>query len=260
MTLCIVQARMSSSRLPGKVLKPVLGKPLIGHLLERIRRSSEINKIIVAIPDEPGDNELNLYLQNYGCQVFRGSREDVLDRYYQTARLCNPALIVRLTGDCPLIDPEISDATIRHYKSKDFDYVSNTLRRPVYPKGLDTEVFSLAALETAWKEAVLPSEREHVTPFLYKHPERFKIGCLQPLEDYSGERWTVDHAEDFTLIEKILQHFYPERPCFGMQDILEFKKQNPALFEINQHIPRDEGYLRSLQKDESYLRGQSPKK
>lgn len=254
MNLCIIQARMSSSRFPGKVLKTVLGKPLIEYLLERVRRSKEIDKIIVAIPEDPEDNVLNDYLQNYGCMVFRGSREDVLDRYYQASRQHIPELIVRITGDCPLIDPEITDATIRHYKSRNLDYVSNTLRRPVYPKGLDTEVFSFEALKTAWKEAVLPSEREHVTPFIYKHPERFKISCFQPVEDCSGERWTVDYGVDFTLIKNILEHFYPQKPSFGMNDILEFKKQNLTLFKINQHISRDDGYLRSLQKDQSYLR------
>jgi len=247
MILAIVQARMNSTRLPGKVMKKILRKPLIGYLLERLGKSKKVNKIVIASSRKRNNDELCKYVKRLGLDVYRGEEDDVLDRYYQAASQFNPDAIVRISGDCPLIDYKVIDRVISYYLKGNFDYVSN-VNPPTYPDGLDTEVFSFKALEEAWKNAKLKSEREHVTPYII-NSGKFKIGNVRAENDFSSKRWTVDNEEDFILISKIIENLYKENSYFDMYDILKFENKNPELFEINKHIKRNEGLQKSLEND-----------
>lgn len=236
-TAIIVQARMTSTRLPGKVLKPLLGKPLLEYQIERLRRVKLADGIVIATTENTDDDpivELSEALQ-VGC--FRGSEQDVLSRYYGAAQAYNADRIVRVTSDCPLIDPQIIDQVIQFYLSHSgrYDYVSNSLQRS-FPRGLDTEVFPAWALEQAHREATAPPEREHVTPFIYNHPERYAIGQVTAAQDLSHHRWTVDTPEDFELIRRMLEALYPQVPNFTLQDCLDLIDQHPDWPAINGHI------------------------
>jgi len=202
MILAIVQARMKSTRLPGKVLKMVNGKPLIEILLYRLSQSKKIDKIVIATSENKENDILTEIVEKLGFDVFRGSEENVLDRYYQAARRYSPEAVVRITGDCPIIDPQLVDEVIGLYQKNNVDYVSNT-EPPTYPDGLDTEVFSFTALETAYNKAEKYFEREHVTPFIRTN-RQFKRANYVNETDFSGERWTVDDPEDFEVINNII--------------------------------------------------------
>lgn len=222
MIIAILQARMSSSRLYGKVLKPILGRPLLSLLLERALKSKLINKIVVATSDHPSDNKIEEFCRNTDVPCFRGSLEDVLDRYYKTALYFDkPDHIVRLTGDNPLIDPEITDKTIEYYLENKFDYVSNSAENN-FPVGLDVSIFRFQALKYSWENAHLPYEREHVNPFILGHPEIFKIGLYREKVKYPCLRWTVDNYEDFEYVKKIFEALYPQNPDFCMKDVFNF--------------------------------------
>lgn len=247
MILAIVQARMASTRLPGKVLKTVKGKALIGILLERLKRSRTIDKIVLATTIEKSDDELYDYVKKLGVEAYRGDENDVLDRFYKAARAASADTVVRITGDCAIIDYKVVDKVVEKYLEGGFDYVSN-VNPPTYPDGLDAEVFSFAALETAWKSAKLKSEREHVTPYIINSPQ-FKKANVSGESDHSKERWTVDNDEDFVLISKIIEKLYTEGDYFDMQDVLKLEKDNPDLFEVNKHIARNEGLAKSLKND-----------
>ena len=239
MILAIVQARMQSTRLPGKVMKEVLGKPLIAYLLERLKRSRLIDKIVVATSTDPGNDVLCHYVESQGFDVWRGSEEDVLDRYYQAAVRYGGETIVRITADCPLIDWQIVDRAIGRFLQNEFDYVCN-INPPTYPDGLDVEVFSFPALEKTWQKATKPEDREHVTLFI-RNSEQFKGYNVLAENDFSSERWTVDGGEDFILVKTIIENLYPSNPDFHMEDILAFKSRNPQIFSVNQHVRRNEG-------------------
>ncbi len=237
--VAIVQARMGSTRLPNKVMKLVnKSAPIIEVLLSRLNKSIEIDKIILATSTESINQPLVDYVDKLGYDVFKGSENDVLDRYYQAALQYNPDIVVRITGDCPLIDPEIVDSVINKYKESDADYVSNT-NPPTFPDGLDVEVFSFYALKIAWKNAKKPSEREHVTPFI-RESGKFEIDNIFNSKDYSNERWTVDEPEDFKVIESIFKYFSP-RINFSWNEILKFSIMHPDIFSINRHLIRNEG-------------------
>jgi glutamate-1-semialdehyde 2,1-aminomutase len=246
--LAILQARVSSSRLPGKVLKPILGKPMLGRQIERVLQSRRIDQLVIATSTEPSDDDLESLCRQISIPCFRGSLNDVLDRFYQAAKIWKPQHVIRLTGDCPLIDPEIIDAAINYYLAGGYDYASNAVQ-PTFPDGLDVEVFRFSALEQAWKEATLPSQREHVTPFIHQQPERFRIGHYRNVNDLSHLRWTVDEPEDFDLVTKIYEAFYPIHPEFRMQDVLLLLQQRPELAAMNQKIERNEGLKMSLNDD-----------
>lgn len=233
----IVQARMTSTRLPGKVLMPVLGKPLLGYELERLQRCKLADKLVVATTTNATDDPVEALCREWNVPVSRGSESDVLSRYYEAAREANAQTIVRVTADCPLIDPIVVDQVISRYKSAEgqLDYVSNTLAR-TYPRGLDTEVFSFKALETAHREATEPTHREHVTPFFYTQPERFKLASVEASENLGQHRWTVDTPEDFELIRRILETLYPLNVSFTTEEILALLAQNPEWIELNIHI------------------------
>ena len=248
MILAVLQARVSSSRLPGKVLRPLLGRPMLTRQIERIRRAKEINSILVATSSDVSDDPVEALCGTEGVSCFRGSMDDVLDRFYQAAKTFKPRHVVRLTGDCPLIDPDLTDRVIRYHLEGGFDYTSNVYQH-TFPDGLDTEIFGFKSLERAWREAKLPSDREHVTPFFYREGSPFKIGSVTSPTDLSLHRWTVDEAEDFELVSKIYESLYPAKPAFSMEDILALLARNPEWKQVNACISRNEGYQKSIAKE-----------
>ncbi len=246
--LAIVQARASSSRLPGKVLRPILGRPMLSRQLERLRRCKHIGKLLVATSDDFSDQPIADLCVAESVACFRGSLSDVLDRFYQAANSFLPAHVVRLTGDCPLADPEVIDRVIEFYLQGDFDFVSNAID-PTFPDGLDAAVFRFRLLEQAWREAKLPSEREHVTPFMRHHPERYKIGSYKGSPDRSYLRWTVDEPADFAFVSAVYERLYPGKPDFSSEDICRLLDERPELLRLNSGIERNEGLQRSQQQD-----------
>lgn len=219
MTVAILQARMSSTRLPGKVMKPLAGRPMIERQLERLRRCATLQRIIVATSLDASDDPLAAHLGEIGVDVFRGSLTDVLDRYVGAARAFDlTGQVVRLTADCPLADPGVIDDCVRRHAELGVDYCSNGRRR-TYPHGLDVEAFKLDALLAAWREATDPYDREHVTPFIYRHPERFTLADLTQGRDEGHLRWTVDTPEDFAFVERVYAALYPAKPDFTSDDV-----------------------------------------
>lgn len=231
MTVAILQARMSSTRLPGKVMRPLVGRPMIERQLERLRRSTGL-RLVVATSTDASDDPLAKHLHDIGVAVFRGSLHDVLDRFVGAARTFGAeGQLVRLTADCPLADPGVIDDCVRLRAELGVDYASNGQRR-TYPRGLDVEVFTLDALLTADREATDPYDREHVTPFLYRNPERFTQGELVQARDESNLRWTVDTPDDFAFVERVYDALYPRKPDFTSDDIRalpfsHFEPQDP---------------------------------
>ncbi|ALC86345.1 acylneuraminate cytidylyltransferase [Bacillus sp. FJAT-22090] len=235
--LAIIQARMGSTRLPGKILKEVNGKPLLAYQLERVRKSNFIDKIVIATTTNKNDDLIVKFCEQYNVDFYRGSEEDVLARYYEASEQFGGDIIVRLTSDCPIIDPSIIDETIKYYidNKTDYDYVSNTIER-TYPRGLDTEVFSKKALKKAFIESKLVKDREHVTAYMYSNPENFNIGFISNNPDLGKHRWTVDTIEDFQLIELILKKLYKENQIFYMNDVIYLLDKNPQWIQLNIHI------------------------
>lgn len=238
-TAIIIQARMTSTRLPGKVLKSVLNKSLLEYQIERLRQCQLVDEIIVATTTNFADDPIVNLCQKLDIKIFRGPEEDVLTRYYHAALEYTVDLIVRITSDCPLIDPAIIDNILDYYNNNAFDYVSNTLQR-TYPRGMDTEVLSFNVLEQAYHEARLPEEREHVTPFIYRNPRRFSLGNFMNPIDLSDHRWTVDTMEDLLLISNIIETAYPEKQAFTMEDILGLLELHPGWKEINSTVAQKE--------------------
>ncbi|TFV91754.1 spore coat protein [Oxalobacteraceae bacterium OM1] len=253
MILAILQARTSSSRLPGKVLKSIVGQPMLARQLERVRRSARLDRIVVATSTDPSDDTIATLCADLGVDCSRGSLNDVLDRFYQTALPYRPQHVVRLTGDCPLADPILIDEVIDFYRDGKYDHVSNAGDPPTFPDGLDVEVFPFTALEAAWHEATLPSEREHVTPFIYNHPERFKLGQYRNETDLSALRWTVDEPADFELVSKLYEALYPADPAFTTQDVLRLLEQRPEYKTLNTQFRRNEGYAKSVLADAAFI-------
>ncbi|MBI3999037.1 MAG: glycosyltransferase family protein [Candidatus Omnitrophica bacterium] len=248
MILGILQARTTSSRLPQKVLRPILGRPMLARQIERLRRSHAIDKLIVATSTHPTDDPIQSLCEEENIECFRGKLNDVLDRFYQGAQQWKPQHIVRLTGDCPLTDPSLLDQITQFHLQEEADYTSNTLD-PTFPEGLDVEVFRSSCLEQAWKEATLPSEREHVTPFITKHPERFKLINFKNTKNLSHLRWSVDEPLDFEVVTRIYEALYTKNSNFSTQDVLAYLQKHKEIVELNAHYVRNEGYLKSLTKD-----------
>ena len=236
--VAVVQARMGSSRFPGKVMKPVAGKPLIELLLQRLARSEEVDQIVLATTDQPQDDALASYVQGLGFAVFKGSESDVLDRFYRVAESHEAEVVVRITGDCPLVDSFLVDDAIRSFREQGVDYLSNT-SPPTFPDGLDVEVFTMAALSQAAAEGKQPAEREHVTPYI-RESGLFSVGQLAHEKDLSDLRWTVDEEEDLEVIRKVFEHFAP-RTDFSWLEVLEFARKSPSVFRANEHLVRNEG-------------------
>ena len=234
-TLIIVQARMTSTRLPGKVLLPLAGEPMLTRLIERLRRVHRADGIVVATTTNTSDDPIAALCTQLGVPCYRGSEYDVLSRYADAARLHGADVVVRITSDCPLIDPALIDQTIAAYDEGGSDYVSNMLP-PTWPYGMAVEVFSAAALAQAHAEATQAAEREHVTPFLYWHPERYRLRNVASPVDLSHHRWTVDTPEDYALVSRLFDHLMPIRPNFTQADVLALLDKHPDWIAINQHI------------------------
>lgn len=248
MTLAIIQARMGSTRLPSKVLKDLAGKTVLEHVIERVRTCKLINEVIVATTINRVDLEIVRFCAQQGIRVFVGAEDDVLDRYYQAARLIAPSNVVRITSDCPMIDPEIIDQIIALHLDGRFDYTSNTLEE-TFPDGLDAEVLTFETLATAWREATLKSEREHVTPYIKNHPSEFKLKSFRNERNLSSMRWTIDQPEDYRFLSELFRRIYLKKSSFRMADVLKELEKDPALLKLNSGIIRNEGYLKSLTKD-----------
>lgn len=253
MILAILQARFSSSRLPGKVLKPMLDKPMLLHQIERIQRSKMIDQLVVATSTDASDDGIEQMCLAHNIAVFRGDLDNVLDRFYQCVKLYNPSHIVRLTGDCPLTDWQIIDQTIEHHLEGDYDYTNNCVK-PAFPDGLDVEIITHSTLKNAWNNATLPSEKEHVTYYINQRKDKFKIGGFHHTKDLLHLRWTVDEPEDFVFVEKIYQYLYDNNPFFLMGDILKLLNEHPELLEVNSHFETNEGMEKSLREDEAFLK------
>ncbi|THD17774.1 acylneuraminate cytidylyltransferase [Anoxybacillus ayderensis] len=240
----IIQARMGSTRLPGKVLKKVLDKTLLEYQIERVKRAKTIDEIIIATTTKESDDPIVQLCQQLSIPYYRGSEEDVLSRYYEAATTFGVDVIVRLTSDCPIIDPNVIDKVVEQYlDNRDrYDYVSNTLTR-TYPRGMDTEVVSYEVLKRAHEEAKGSVYREHVTAYMYHHPDQFRLCNVSNEEDESKHRWTVDTEEDFELIKKIIGELYIENAHFTMDDVLKVIDENPTWFHINSHIEQKKLFI-----------------
>jgi spore coat polysaccharide biosynthesis protein SpsF len=230
----IIQARMNSSRLPGKVLKTVLGKTLLEYQIERLNRVNKADKIIIATTVNPIDDAIIDLCDRLNISTYRGSESDVLSRYAIAAQRFDSQTIVRITSDCPLIDPGLIDRAIEFYQSHHFDYVSTD--ESLYPRGMDVEIFSSEMLKTAHLNAQKPNEREHVTPYFYQNPDRFSIGTYSENLQATHHRLTVDTPEDFQLIQLLLESLYPKNSKFNLNDILQCLTEHPEWSQINHHI------------------------
>ncbi len=249
--VAIIQARMGSTRLPGKVLIDIQGKPLLAHVIYRIKEARSINRIAIATTDSGKDKAIIDFAQSQGIPYFIGSEKDVLDRFYQAAKEYGAETIIRITPDDPFKDPEVIDKVVDYYLSHkdEVDYVSNTIK-PTYPEGLDVEVFSFNALEKAWQEAKKPSEREHVTPYIWNHPELFRLANIENSEDLSYLRWTLDNEADLKFTQEVYSRLYHGQ-VFLMKDILALLRAEPGLVSINQETARNTGYLKSLEQEKA---------
>ena len=243
--VAIIQGRMSSSRLPGKVLKEIAGEPMLGWVVERARRARTVDEVMVATTREPADDPIAAFCAPRGYPCYRGDLFDVLDRFYQAARLAGAEVIVRLTADCPLIDPGLIDQTVGALWNRPsgassplegpVDFAANRLPPPwqrTYPIGLDVEVCTFAALERAWREADQAYQREHVMPYLYEQPGRFKVLRVDHDPDYGDLRWTVDTPQDLDLVRAIFERM-AGRVDFGWLDVLELFQREPELARLN---------------------------
>jgi spore coat polysaccharide biosynthesis protein SpsF len=233
-TLAIVQARTGSTRLPGKVLLPLLGEPVLVHVMRRVSRARLLDGAVVATTVEPGDDPIERLAAAEGWPLVRGSEQDLLDRYLLAARTHGADIVVRITSDCPLIDPELIDAVIAARRDTGADYASNTLPPRTYPRGLDVEAMTIAALETAGREDTDPASREHATPYLYRNPGRFRLQPVAGAADLSMHRWTLDTPEDLALIERIYERF--GRDDFGWMETLALLEAYPGWNELNRHV------------------------
>ena len=250
MIYAMIQARMGSSRLPGKVMREVVGKPLLEHIIDRLNFCDEIDNVIVISSNQIENEPITKLCEKLNVDYFLGDENDVLNRYYQAAinfNLNENDSVVRITADCPLIDPIIVDEIIIKHLKNNYDYTTNTLVRS-FPDGLDCEIFTFLSLETAWKNAVLSSEREHVTLYIKNHPELFKLENILNSEDLSDLRWTLDEKEDFEFINKIYSCFL-DSDIFLTDEILEVLREKPDLLSINNKFRRDEGLEKSLKND-----------
>ncbi len=251
-TIAIIQGRMASSRLPGKVLLDIAGKPALEHVIERTGRAKSIDEIVIATTDSALDDPIVALCQQQNYLYYRGSEHDVLDRYYQAARSHQADIIVRITADCPVIDPQVVDKTVYAFLREDraqdqlhanasegsayrWDFAANRLPPPwgrTYPIGLDTEVVHFPALEIAWHETTQPHQREHVMPFFYEQPDRFRILLVDNEKDYGHLRWTLDTPEDLELLRRIFAYF-GGRNDFSWLEILDLFEREPQLAQIN---------------------------
>jgi len=257
MFTAIIQARMGSIRLPKKTMMRIQNKPLLYYTIKQVQASTKISKIIIATTTLHEDLEIVDFAKSLGLEFYCGKPLDVLDRFYQCAKVNSIDKIVRITPDDPFIDPSIIDNVIEKFESDDFDYVSNTITKKEntwshdlngFPYGLAIEVICFTALEKTWKNAIKPSEREHVTSYMINNPQLFKLGSIKNTQDFSDIRLTVDYKEDFELATKIINHFQPNE-IFNMEKIVKYIRENPSLKKINSNYSFNEGYEKSLKED-----------
>ena len=247
MVVAIVQARMGSTRLPGKVTRNISGKPMLWHLINRLKGSELVDRIVVATTDKDFDKPILELAQEMAIESFAGSEDDVLDRYYQAAKKYDAETVVRITADCPMIDPEVTDRIIGHFLKNrhNVDYAHTGLS---FPDGLDTEVFAFDTLERAWLEARWLSEREHVTPYI-KNSGVFRIATVEYEDDLSHMRWVMDDERDLELVTEVFHKLYKEHETFHLRDVLDFLNKRPELLTLNKSTVRNEGWLKSLAQD-----------
>lgn len=243
----IIQARVTSTRLAGKVLMNIAGKPMLWHVIDRLKYSKELDDIILAIPDTEENNVLEEFAEKNKIKYFRGSEDDVLSRYYGAAKKFKCNVIVRITSDCPLIDPKIVDEVIKKHLAAKADFTANFIEgkkgisiKRTFPKGLETEVFNLSTLEETFRQAEKAYQREHVDPYIFEHPEIFRLVDIENKEDLSYMRWTVDEIEDLKFIREIYKRLYKKGKIFLMEDIVTLLKQCPELIEINKNVKQKE--------------------
>jgi spore coat polysaccharide biosynthesis protein SpsF len=235
-TVAIVQARMGSTRLPGKVLQDLAGEPMLARVVNRTCRAKTLQEVVIATTTNTVDDVIVKLCEARGWSWFRGSEEDVLDRYYHAAKKYQADFIVRITSDCPLIDPEVIDQVVQEFleRQPEVDYASNTWPRRTFPRGLDTEVMRMDVLERAWREDRNPAWREHVTPYIYRNPDRFRIHNVVSPVDYSAMRWTVDTQEDLAFVRKVYDYFGHDR--FSWREVLKVLEEHPEWVEINRGV------------------------
>ena len=239
--IAIIQARTGSSRLPNKILLKILNKEILLLLIDRVIASRLINHIIIATTTNKDDDKIVKLIENYHpkVSVFRGNENDVLDRYYQAAleyKNTNKGEIdiIRITSDCPLIDPKIIDLHIKEFDLKNVDYLSSRINRRTWPHGMEMEIFTFESLQKAWENASVPFEREHVTPYIYKsHPDEFRLYEYNYNKDISDYRFTIDYKEDYYFVKTVYEKLYPKNPLFSLDDIIQFIQANPELLQIN---------------------------
>jgi len=233
--VAIIQARMGSTRLPGKVLQELGGAPMLARVVNRSARTKRLDELVVATTLQAADEPIVKSCAAYGWPCFRGSAIDVLDRSYQAAIEYRADVVVRITADCPLIEPEIVDLVVQEFCVKGpLDYVSNTLSPRSFPRGLDVEVMTFEALACAWLEDENPLWREHVTPYIYRHPEKFTLKAVANEKNYSSMRWTVDTAQDLAFVRQIYNYFGHDR--FSWKEVLAVLEEHPEWLEINRHV------------------------
>jgi spore coat polysaccharide biosynthesis protein SpsF len=245
--VCVIQARMSSTRLPGKVLLPLAGREVLAHILDRLAVCETIDDVVVATSDQPSDDVLAQWCDLHGVPVFRGNLDDVLDRYYQCAVHACADAVVRITADCPALDPTIVDEVVRGFKASNFDlfYLGGE-----FPDGLDCAVFSFSTIERAWREATLKSEREHVGPYVVNHPEWFRLGSLEKFIGMGHHRWTLDEPRDLAFLQAVFERLHrPDGKPFLAGDIFDLLDREPDLLSANQGIVRNEGLIKSVAAD-----------
>jgi spore coat polysaccharide biosynthesis protein SpsF len=235
--VAIIQARMGSTRLPGKVMMDLAGSPMLARVYRRCRRARTPDLVMIATTTGPQDDVIADYCAGQDWPCFRGSEADVLDRYYQAALREGADPVVRITADCPLIEPEFIDLTVtRFLESRPLDYATNLLEADTFPRGLDVEVIAFAALASAWREDDNPAWREHVTPYIYHHPEKFRLLEVMSPVEFPRLRWTVDTPEDLALIRNIYEHFQHDR--FSWREVLDLLADHPQWLALNRDTPQ----------------------
>ena len=250
--LGVLQVRLSSSRLPGKALNPILGRPMLAIQAERVRRARRIDRWIIATSGEPSDDPLAELAAGIGLDCFRGSLADVLDRHYRVVQRYRPKHLLRVGGDCPLADWRILDRLVDLHLAGGYDFSSNAYP-PTWPDGMDAEILTSPLIESLWAETELPSEREHISPYVAeRHRDRYRIGNLSHSEDLQGLRLTVDEPADFEVVAAIITALYPTDPDFGFDDVMAFVRAHPDLMARNRHFIRNAGRAPSLAADQAY--------
>lgn len=247
--LALIQARCGSTRLPNKILKDLCGKPSLQRMVERVKKSKLVDEVMVVTSIEKPNLQVAKLCADIDTRVFIGSEDDVLDRYYQAARLIKPEFIIRLTADCPCFDAELLDEALRQMKP-DTDYMG--MLSQTFADGLDIQIIKYSALEKSWHEAVHSFEREHVTQYAIRHPEIFKLqDFVSPIGNFGDQRWTVDEPEDFEVVEHIYNFFINEckKEEFGYKDVLKYMNEHPEVKAINAKFARDEGLEKSIRED-----------